>query len=464
MRRESVAAVVLSLLTPAVLAGPLAPPAGPVDETYKTLHQVEPRTPVNADTTPGNASALFVIDRPGSYYLEGDIQGVPARHAILIESSDVTLDLRGFSIRGVTGSLDGISAQGRSGGDVFSVVVLGDGRVFNFRNGINGAAAQRSRVENVTVTNNDAIGILLADNATIAGCTVNANVTGGVKTGENARVEHCTVTNTPKGIGIAVGDNTLVSHCLASDCLTDGFNAGDTARFAHCLSHGNARDGFAAADGASFDECTAENNNANGFNTGKDSAFRACSANANSADGYVTDDTVVVESCMARTNGSRGFHLGTFAVVVNSTASGNLDDGFRTDGWSTFQQCSAIDNSANGFQIGENSQITRCLASSNSLPGIFGFAKNLIEHNSCINHFLVPDQASIAVNGRGNRIDSNHVSTGNVGVSVSGTQNLVVRNSVHNTPVAYDIPAGNLPAPIRTSFITTVGPWDNFEH
>ena len=62
----SLAALALIFTATFSLAGPLDPPAGPVTSTYKTLNEVEPRTPINVVNTPGDADSLFKITAPGS--------------------------------------------------------------------------------------------------------------------------------------------------------------------------------------------------------------------------------------------------------------------------------------------------------------------------------------------------------------------------------------------------------------
>ena len=68
-----------------VTAGPLSPPAGAVAPTHKTLTEVEPRTPINSTTTPGDANSTFKITQPGSYYLVGNLVGSSGRHGIEID-------------------------------------------------------------------------------------------------------------------------------------------------------------------------------------------------------------------------------------------------------------------------------------------------------------------------------------------------------------------------------------------
>src|SRR2546423_524274 len=95
-------------ITPSVFPqGSLTPPGAPAP-TMKTLDQVEPRIPVNATNTPGDASAVFKITQSGSYYLTGNITGVSGKHGIYITTGNVTLDLMGFDLVGVAGSLDGV--------------------------------------------------------------------------------------------------------------------------------------------------------------------------------------------------------------------------------------------------------------------------------------------------------------------------------------------------------------------
>src|SRR5689334_4165953 len=100
-----IAAGLAASLAPRALAGPLNPPAGPVAPSLKTLPEVEPRTAINSTNTPGDDTTLYRISQPGSYYLTGDITGIPGKASIAIACAQATIDLNGFKI---TGGGDGI--------------------------------------------------------------------------------------------------------------------------------------------------------------------------------------------------------------------------------------------------------------------------------------------------------------------------------------------------------------------
>ena len=101
--------VVTIVFSQTAFAGPLTPPGAPAP-TMKTLHEIEPSTPINATNTPGDADAVFVISQSGPYHLTEDVIGEVGKHGIQINTNNVTLDLRGFNLEGVAGSLDGVKS------------------------------------------------------------------------------------------------------------------------------------------------------------------------------------------------------------------------------------------------------------------------------------------------------------------------------------------------------------------
>src|SRR5580698_3192796 len=88
-----------SQLSTTFAQGSLTPPGAPAP-TMKSLDQVEARTIVDAANTPGDASDLFIISQPGSYYLTANLAGASGKNGIEITTNNVTLDLNGFSLQG----------------------------------------------------------------------------------------------------------------------------------------------------------------------------------------------------------------------------------------------------------------------------------------------------------------------------------------------------------------------------
>jgi hypothetical protein len=131
-----------SQLSTARAQGSLTPPPGPPSPTMKSLDQVEPRIPI-----PGGNSSFF-ISTPGSYYLTGDIIITnDFVDGIDIDASNVTVDLKGYSIvctKSLPQNNEGISANYSPAP---SNLTIRNGRVMGFQTGV------LSRNNNTTVEN-----------------------------------------------------------------------------------------------------------------------------------------------------------------------------------------------------------------------------------------------------------------------------------------------------------------------
>lgn len=165
-------------LVRAAKAGQLDPPMGPVAPTGKSLADIEPRTPINLNTVPGDALAAHVITQPGSYYLTGDVEAPPSKNAILVVApGNVAIDLRGFTIRGVGGSRAGILCSGAPGP---SYVEISDGFIRDCDgDGIDGGNAAVIEVHDVHVSRCDR-GIVARGTCIIEACHVERCASHGV--------------------------------------------------------------------------------------------------------------------------------------------------------------------------------------------------------------------------------------------------------------------------------------------
>jgi hypothetical protein len=263
MKKHRIARTVRTCLVPAALvlsagaliAGPLAPPAGPIASSYKTLSEVEPRTAVNATNTPGDAGCVYRISQHGSYYLTGNIFTGP-KTGIVIDGSGVTLDLNGFEI---------IDSQ-PAGGSFRDGVTIGPG------------------CSNVTVRN---------------GSIRSINWAGIYDQGTASRFEDIKVSACGQE-GIYSEHPAAVSFCSAYQCGTSGFRLVG-ATILHCTAEDNGNDGFLLSDGAVASFCTSNRNTGSGFDltTGHVSN---CSARQNTYGYYALSADVV--DCYASDNNS----------------------------------------------------------------------------------------------------------------------------------------------------------------
>ncbi|MEL6397309.1 MAG: hypothetical protein AAFQ71_15115, partial [Planctomycetota bacterium] len=128
MHRTAQAVVALIATVASAQLGPINPPAGPVGDTGPDLSQIDGRTPLSAETTPGDGNSVFRIAASGSYYLTQDLVVPSGRSGIEVAIPNVNIDLNGFSIRGSSGSLDGVDADGRERIRVANGTILGMGR------------------------------------------------------------------------------------------------------------------------------------------------------------------------------------------------------------------------------------------------------------------------------------------------------------------------------------------------
>lgn len=258
------------------VAGPLNPPAGPVASTFKTLAEVEPRIAVNAANTPGDANSLFRITQRGSYYLTGDITGVPGKFAITIASDNVTLDLGGFTL---TGGAMGVYVDAPPG-------------------------VYRS---NVTVRN-----------GSITGCT-----SGGLnaKAADGGVLADLTVQSCPGG-GISVGPFGRMERCTANYCGW-GLTGQPGARLSDCQANHNTNWGVQLLDGATIESSTASFNGFRGIDAWSEVTVRNCRVADNSENGIDGLDRCVVESCVVQANLHHGVHVREGSAVMACTVQAN---------------------------------------------------------------------------------------------------------------------------------------------
>lgn len=341
---QRVTVMFVGAVSTVALAGPLTPPAGPIAPTPGP----EPRIVINAVNTPGDADSLFRIAQPGSYYLAGNIVGEAGKSGIEIASSNVTLDLNGFDLAGVSGSLQGIVARASSP----SHIVVKNGSVHDWDNygvdlvaigasnlrvsdiqssGNNGrgvSIATGGIVERCVCGNNDSIGIGTQDGCLVIDCVTRANAASGILTGNGCTVRGCTsIVNS--NYGIIVGSHCTVIDCTARSNVIDGINSSVGSTVSACTAALNAGNGFTLSNGGSITGCAARSNTTNGISVGDACLVLACDCSLNGDAGgngagirvFGGDSRIEGNNC---TGADRGIEvLGAGNVIIRNTCSGN---------------------------------------------------------------------------------------------------------------------------------------------
>jgi hypothetical protein len=233
---------------------PWAPP-GP---TYKNLRELEPRTAIWQPGVPG--SFPIVISQPGSYYLAEDIYGEAGANGIEIWADDVTLDLNGFTVKGVAGSGHGIAVP--AGAVVVTNLSIHDGFIRDW----------------------DGDGICAASPCAATG--------GGAYRDLEARDN--------AGAGLRVGLRSSLVRVIADTNGGAGIYADLTSTLSDCVANGNADVGIRV-------------------NT---SILNDCVSKGNTTDG-IQADWSAVSGCLVMGNGENGIEVGTNSVVVGNDAHDN---------------------------------------------------------------------------------------------------------------------------------------------
>jgi hypothetical protein len=153
---------------------------------------------------------LFPISRR-SIVLATDLLA-PGGDCLVIESSNITLDLNGFTIRSTTGTGFGIVANGSTNN-----ITITNGIVENFRVGIS-LAGSGNQVENVRVQNNRDTGLFLGAGSLASQVVAQGNFVRGIQMSTAGRVKDSTIHNNGNsadsvalsaGPGSTLSDNTV---------------------------------------------------------------------------------------------------------------------------------------------------------------------------------------------------------------------------------------------------------------
>ncbi|MFG0275796.1 MAG: hypothetical protein ACF8QF_12150 [Phycisphaerales bacterium] len=297
VRRVAACALLAGLLAvPASMAGVLTPPGAP-GPTMKTLDEVEPRIPLGPLTTPGDADSVYRITQPGSYYLTGEVLGQAGSYGVQIEASDVTLDLMGFTVRGVSGARSGLIV---SGGAQTGVTII-NGVFRDWPEYGASVGAETSIVRNAQFIANGFDGLSIRSGV-VESCTARENAFSGFRAQQATTFRNCAAEDN-LGDGINSGINSSVINCVALLNGDDGIYGGSASTIIGCSAQQNDGDGFEVAFGSTITGCGARANGERGIRAA-DSLVERCVTDVNALDGVLVASDSVVRDCLSSGNGT----------------------------------------------------------------------------------------------------------------------------------------------------------------
>jgi parallel beta-helix repeat protein len=281
-------------------------------------------SPFSIDSCTPISSLPFTVNECGSYVLTACLTGATGQHGITVMADDVTIDLNGYTLTGVTGSLDGIHVgQGRS------VMTVRDGNLKNWGGyGLGAIGTSSAHVTNVSLIGNGIDGVRIGPNGSIEKCIAEGNV----------------------GTGFSFGPGSNVAFCTAASNQSTGFN-------------GSTR--------CTITDSTAQGNGGIGFSPSSDSLVSSCVAQGNTSDGiHVFLGGKVVE-CLAASNGRHGIYADSGAYILRNTCKGNANAGIYV----LSSNCRVDDNhlvsNSTGLEVaGSGNFLVRNTAFNNSTSGL----------------------------------------------------------------------------------------------
>lgn len=282
----SLAVSALCLSYSAFSQGALTPPGAPAP-TMKSLDQIEPRMPISF--LPTNITVA------GSYYVTTNLTGVSGQNGISINTSDVTIDLNGFTLSGVAGSGSGVYVT-----DIYTNIVVRNGTLksWDYR-GLDAEASYNSQFLQLRVSDNGDDGIAAGINSVVNQCTAVNNLLDGIYASDGSAIQSCTATDNG-GFGIDANAGSMISGC------TSVYNAG----------------GISASTGGTISLSSARLNGGDGFE-GYQATIVDCTAQANSGRGILAADGSSVSRCTARINSQDGIWVGTGCRITENNCQFN---------------------------------------------------------------------------------------------------------------------------------------------
>jgi len=445
----------------AAWAGPLDPPGAP-GPTMKTLDEVEPSIPVGPETTPGDADARFVINQPGAYHLTADLIAEQGRHGVQILADDVTLDLRGFTLRGDAGALDGVRA-GEDAGALLTNIVVRNGRAVGWGgSGVRLNRANRASVERVFSVGNGAYGVLAGTGARVTDCTAEGNTLTNISVAGQSIVEGC-LSLRGGADGFTGAATSVFQRCVAFLNQGDGFRPGSGATLTDCIASGNQGDGFDAGARVVFERCVSLFDLGRGIVAGLDSTARGCTITGAGQDGITLGARGVVTGSTVAMAGGAGVTLGDSGRALHSTIAASAGTGVAAGLGGRIEGC-VVRGATIGVSADEGGTVHANTVGDIAQDGVRVTGRCTVSANTIDQCGTAPgfDGAGVRATGSGSRIENNSATRCDFAYRLDAGGNLVIGNSASEFSIsAFSAASGNAVGPILDSGTIAASPAAN---
>jgi hypothetical protein len=274
--------------------------AKPLSPTPAKRSSIEPRTPV--ETLPDSDTCIHRIDRPGSYYLSGNLMGQAGKNGIEIATGEVTLDLMGFSLIGAEGARDGILVWP---GHRNVAIVNGSLRDWGLA-GVYAFTASNSELRSLRAYHNGLEGLAIGIGSTITRCVAEDNGGDGIVTHIGCTVTGCAAWRN--------GDGPIGG---------DGIDVGDGSTVTGCSARENTDAGIFADLGCTVTACAVRDNGGDGILAGAQTTVSDCTSSFNDGDGIRGDEGVTVNGCTTSLNMGDGIEVSSFCHVYGNSCQIN---------------------------------------------------------------------------------------------------------------------------------------------
>ena len=462
------------LLIPALglrAQGPLAPSGAPgptmksLDEIYASIASVQTavtgaapaiaraETRVDVLTLPGTDLAHHRITQPGSYYLGGNL-AMSKTVGIAIVADDVTLDLNGFRISGVSGK--GVELAGG-----IRQTTIRNGAIDGLYYGVSYASEippEKTWCDQLQVAGSFTTAIKVGNSARITRCSATSSYgSGGVTAGDGLCAETCVITKCGGNYALLANNGALVKNCVVysnqvnTTCIS--LNEGAVVQGCSLVGNGPGLYGIKTGSGSRILDCVVARNKLRaGIYAGGGSQVSGCASLSNvgseaSSYGIYAGSGSTVEACVA-----------TWQTSTLSSGDSTRGMGVYVDSGACVRDCLVRYNMGDGIRVVADSRVERCYSAQNG-NGADGAGIHALQvRNVLADNQLLGNDRGMDVDMAGNLIYRNACTFNSVNWSIAAG------NGVGSIVVAADSAAVSGDGGGSGTGLGTTDPWANFTY